>query len=192
MVSMSKAPLVFVTPVVTSCVLCPVDIVLDKDVLYCDLRQLPSLGTFWIIGNDGWLGESWMFWTQSFSLIAELPHSQSSPTVSSACTKVLYFTDRSLTPFMVNIPKRWDSRIIISLLKKDRKAESLVTAYRTSWEVVEKYGVVRRAEEIEILDLALPVALQGTSQDLLLGTDTIIILPNLLSKYAPSQEKQFF
>ncbi|XP_045433928.1 dixin isoform X8 [Pipistrellus kuhlii] len=35
-----------------------------------------------------------------------LPHSQSSPTVSSTCTKVLYFTDRSLTPFMVNIPKR--------------------------------------------------------------------------------------
>uniref|UniRef100_A0A9L0IHJ5 Dixin n=1 Tax=Equus asinus TaxID=9793 RepID=A0A9L0IHJ5_EQUAS len=37
---------------------------------------------------------------------SKLPHSQSSPTVSSACTKVLYFTDRSLTPFMVNIPKR--------------------------------------------------------------------------------------
>lgn len=35
-----------------------------------------------------------------------LPHSQSSPAVSSTCTKVLYFTDRSLTPFMVNIPKR--------------------------------------------------------------------------------------
>ncbi|XP_028720741.1 dixin isoform X3 [Peromyscus leucopus] len=35
-----------------------------------------------------------------------LPHSQSSPSVSSTCTKVLYFTDRSLTPFMVNIPKR--------------------------------------------------------------------------------------
>uniref|UniRef100_A0A9L0S1C7 Dixin n=1 Tax=Equus caballus TaxID=9796 RepID=A0A9L0S1C7_HORSE len=40
------------------------------------------------------------------STLPELPHSQSSPTVSSACTKVLYFTDRSLTPFMVNIPKR--------------------------------------------------------------------------------------
>ncbi|KAF2985395.1 hypothetical protein EK904_004175 [Melospiza melodia maxima] len=25
---------------------------------------------------------------------------------TSACTKVLYFTDRSLTPFMVSIPKR--------------------------------------------------------------------------------------
>ncbi|XP_033290504.1 dixin isoform X2 [Orcinus orca] len=37
---------------------------------------------------------------------SKLSHSQSSPTVSSACTKVLYFTDRSLTPFMVNIPKR--------------------------------------------------------------------------------------
>ncbi|XP_017738704.1 PREDICTED: dixin isoform X3 [Rhinopithecus bieti] len=37
---------------------------------------------------------------------SKLPHSQSSPTVSSTCTKVLYFTDRSLTPFMVNIPKR--------------------------------------------------------------------------------------
>ncbi|KAM5246616.1 dixin isoform 2-T2 [Ctenodactylus gundi] len=35
-----------------------------------------------------------------------LPHSQSSPAFGSACTKVLYFTDRSLTPFMVNIPKR--------------------------------------------------------------------------------------
>ncbi|XP_060036057.1 dixin isoform X4 [Erinaceus europaeus] len=37
---------------------------------------------------------------------SKLSHSQSSPTVSSTCTKVLYFTDRSLTPFMVNIPKR--------------------------------------------------------------------------------------
>ncbi|XP_060022160.1 dixin-like [Lagenorhynchus albirostris] len=37
---------------------------------------------------------------------SKLPHSQSSPAVSSACTKVLYFTDRPLTPFMVNIPKR--------------------------------------------------------------------------------------
>ncbi|XP_076969061.1 dixin isoform X7 [Tamandua tetradactyla] len=37
---------------------------------------------------------------------SKLPHSQSSPVISSACTKVLYFTDRSLTPFMVNIPKR--------------------------------------------------------------------------------------
>lgn len=35
-----------------------------------------------------------------------LPHSQSSPAVSNACTTVLYFMDRSLTPFMVNIPKR--------------------------------------------------------------------------------------
>ncbi|KAM8815640.1 dixin isoform 6-T6 [Rhynchonycteris naso] len=36
---------------------------------------------------------------------SKLPHSQSSPAVST-CTKVLYFTDRSLTPFMVSIPKR--------------------------------------------------------------------------------------
>ncbi|KAG8141616.1 hypothetical protein E2320_007206, partial [Naja naja] len=36
-----------------------------------------------------------------------LPHSHSTPAVSSStCTKVLYFTDRSLTPFMVSIPKR--------------------------------------------------------------------------------------
>nr|XP_019570857.1 PREDICTED: dixin isoform X3 [Rhinolophus sinicus] len=45
------------------------------------------------------------YW-ESWPLNSKLPHSQSSPTVSSACTKVLYFTDRSLTPFMVNIPKR--------------------------------------------------------------------------------------
>uniref|UniRef100_A0A8B9BH48 Dixin n=1 Tax=Anser brachyrhynchus TaxID=132585 RepID=A0A8B9BH48_9AVES len=39
--------------------------------------------------------------------VVELPHSHSTPVMStSACTKVLYFTDRSLTPFMVNIPKR--------------------------------------------------------------------------------------
>uniref|UniRef100_A0A8D0H2Z8 DIX domain containing 1 n=1 Tax=Sphenodon punctatus TaxID=8508 RepID=A0A8D0H2Z8_SPHPU len=38
---------------------------------------------------------------------SKLPHSHSTPSVStSACTKVLYFTDRSLTPFMVNISKR--------------------------------------------------------------------------------------
>ncbi|KAJ8275921.1 hypothetical protein COCON_G00076730 [Conger conger] len=37
----------------------------------------------------------------------KMAHSQSSPLLNaSACTKVLYFTDRSLTPFMVNIPKR--------------------------------------------------------------------------------------
>ncbi|XP_075460539.1 dixin isoform X3 [Ascaphus truei] len=37
----------------------------------------------------------------------KMPHSQSTPIMgSSTCTKVLYFTDRSLTPFMVNIPKR--------------------------------------------------------------------------------------
>ncbi|KAH0623331.1 hypothetical protein JD844_031547 [Phrynosoma platyrhinos] len=41
------------------------------------------------------------------STFRELPHSHSTPAMSSsACTKVLYFTDRSLTPFMVNIPKR--------------------------------------------------------------------------------------
>ncbi|XP_043851146.1 dixin isoform X3 [Dromiciops gliroides] len=44
---------------------------------------------------------------ESWPLNSKLPHSQSSPTINnSACTKVLYFTDRSLTPFMVNIPKR--------------------------------------------------------------------------------------
>ncbi|KAG8518992.1 Dixin, partial [Galemys pyrenaicus] len=48
-------------------------------------------------GSDYW--ESW-------PPNSKLPHSQSSPAISSACTKVLYFTDRSLTPFMVNIPKR--------------------------------------------------------------------------------------
>ncbi|XP_015273501.1 PREDICTED: dixin [Gekko japonicus] len=38
---------------------------------------------------------------------SKLPHSHSTPAMGgSACTKVLYFTDRSLTPFMVNIPKR--------------------------------------------------------------------------------------
>ncbi|KAJ8347533.1 hypothetical protein SKAU_G00261220 [Synaphobranchus kaupii] len=37
----------------------------------------------------------------------KMAHSQSSPVLNaSASTKVLYFTDRSLTPFMVNIPKR--------------------------------------------------------------------------------------
>ncbi|XP_035289894.1 dixin-A isoform X2 [Anguilla anguilla] len=37
----------------------------------------------------------------------KMAHSQSSPLLNaSASTKVLYFTDRSLTPFMVNIPKR--------------------------------------------------------------------------------------
>ncbi|XP_076836890.1 dixin-A isoform X2 [Brachyhypopomus gauderio] len=34
-------------------------------------------------------------------------HSHSSPLLpSAACTKVLYFTDRSLTPFMISVPKR--------------------------------------------------------------------------------------
>lgn len=39
---------------------------------------------------------------------SKMPHSQSAPVMGSgnSCTKVLYFTDRSLTPFMVNIPKR--------------------------------------------------------------------------------------
>ncbi|MBN3310340.1 DIXC1 protein, partial [Amia calva] len=37
----------------------------------------------------------------------KVAHSHSSPVLSSSVsTKVLYFTDRSLTPFMVNIPKR--------------------------------------------------------------------------------------
>ncbi|KAG7266413.1 hypothetical protein CRUP_027146, partial [Coryphaenoides rupestris] len=38
---------------------------------------------------------------------SEIAHSHSSPGLNSAvCTKVLYFTDRSLTPFLINIPKR--------------------------------------------------------------------------------------
>ncbi|XP_070621917.1 dixin isoform X3 [Erythrolamprus reginae] len=44
---------------------------------------------------------------ESWPSNSKLPHSHSTPAVSnSACTKVLYFTDRSLTPFMVSIPKR--------------------------------------------------------------------------------------
>lgn len=39
--------------------------------------------------------------------LTEIAHSYSSPALnSSACTKVLYFTDHSLTPFMINIAKR--------------------------------------------------------------------------------------
>lgn len=38
----------------------------------------------------------------------EMAHSHSSPGLDAAvATKVLYFTDRSLTPFLINIPKRW-------------------------------------------------------------------------------------
>ncbi|XP_059930941.1 dixin-A [Gadus macrocephalus] len=38
---------------------------------------------------------------------SKIAHSHSSPGLNSAvCTKVLYFTDRSLTPFLINIPKR--------------------------------------------------------------------------------------
>uniref|UniRef100_A0A8C5MR78 Dixin n=1 Tax=Leptobrachium leishanense TaxID=445787 RepID=A0A8C5MR78_9ANUR len=39
---------------------------------------------------------------------SKMPHSQSTPVMgsSNSGTKVLYFTDRSLTPFMVTIPKR--------------------------------------------------------------------------------------
>lgn len=38
---------------------------------------------------------------------SKMAHSQSSPGLDSAVsTKVLYFTDRSLTPFLINIPKR--------------------------------------------------------------------------------------
>ncbi|XP_062995422.1 dixin isoform X2 [Elgaria multicarinata webbii] len=45
---------------------------------------------------------------ESWPSNSKLPHSHSTPAMSSSacCTKVLYFTDRSLTPFMVNIPKR--------------------------------------------------------------------------------------
>lgn len=42
-------------------------------------------------------------WPQS----SKMAHSQSSPGLDAAVsTKVLYFTDRSLTPFLINIPKR--------------------------------------------------------------------------------------
>ncbi|XP_037010872.1 dixin isoform X2 [Artibeus jamaicensis] len=51
-------------------------------------------------------GQAGSEYQESWPPNSKLPHSQSSPTVSSTCTKVLYFTDRSLTPFMVNIPKR--------------------------------------------------------------------------------------
>ncbi|XP_030638367.1 dixin-A [Chanos chanos] len=45
----------------------------------------------------------WDSWPPSTKMV----HSHSSPALnSSASTKVLYFTDRSLTPFMINIPKR--------------------------------------------------------------------------------------
>ncbi|ETE60651.1 Dixin, partial [Ophiophagus hannah] len=57
---------------------------------------------------------------REFLLLAsrtELPHSHSTPAVSSsACTKVLYFTDRSLTPFMVfhddDIIPGWEGKIV--------------------------------------------------------------------------------
>lgn len=39
--------------------------------------------------------------------LPEMAHSHSSPGLDAAVsTKVLYFTDRSLTPFLINIPKR--------------------------------------------------------------------------------------
>uniref|UniRef100_A0AAR2LKT4 DIX domain-containing protein n=1 Tax=Pygocentrus nattereri TaxID=42514 RepID=A0AAR2LKT4_PYGNA len=44
---------------------------------------------------------------ESWPPTSKIAHSHSSPVLSaSASTKVLYFTDRSLTPFLVNIPKR--------------------------------------------------------------------------------------
>ncbi|MCJ8739978.1 hypothetical protein PDJAM_G00053490 [Pangasius djambal] len=44
---------------------------------------------------------------ESWPPSSKIPHSHSSPVLSSSTsTKVLYFTDRSLTPFLVNIPKR--------------------------------------------------------------------------------------
>ncbi|KAK1788267.1 hypothetical protein P4O66_016714 [Electrophorus voltai] len=43
----------------------------------------------------------------SWSPSTKTAHSHSSPVLpSTACTKVLYFTERSLTPFMISIPKR--------------------------------------------------------------------------------------
>ncbi|KAF7699932.1 dixin-A [Silurus meridionalis] len=44
---------------------------------------------------------------ESWPSSSRIPHSHSSPVLgASTSTKVLYFTDRSLTPFLVNIPKR--------------------------------------------------------------------------------------
>uniref|UniRef100_A0A3B1J9D5 DIX domain containing 1a n=1 Tax=Astyanax mexicanus TaxID=7994 RepID=A0A3B1J9D5_ASTMX len=44
---------------------------------------------------------------ESWPSSSKIAHSHSSPVLStSASTKVLYFTDRSLTPFLINIPKR--------------------------------------------------------------------------------------
>ncbi|KAF5899847.1 dixin isoform X1, partial [Clarias magur] len=44
---------------------------------------------------------------ESWPPSSKIPHSHSSPVISaSTSTKILYFTDRSLTPFLVNIPKR--------------------------------------------------------------------------------------
>ncbi|XP_073718827.1 dixin-A isoform X3 [Misgurnus anguillicaudatus] len=44
---------------------------------------------------------------ESWPSSSKMSHSQSSPVISAAAsTKVLYYTDRSLTPFLVNIPKR--------------------------------------------------------------------------------------
>ncbi|XP_065137454.1 dixin-A isoform X2 [Paramisgurnus dabryanus] len=44
---------------------------------------------------------------ESWPSSSKMAHSQSSPVISAAAsTKVLYYTDRSLTPFLVNIPKR--------------------------------------------------------------------------------------
>uniref|UniRef100_A0A673NJH0 Dixin-A n=1 Tax=Sinocyclocheilus rhinocerous TaxID=307959 RepID=A0A673NJH0_9TELE len=44
---------------------------------------------------------------ESWPSSSKMAHSHSSPVLSAAAsTKVLYYTDRSLTPFLVNIPKR--------------------------------------------------------------------------------------
>ncbi|XP_056099130.1 dixin-A [Rhinichthys klamathensis goyatoka] len=44
---------------------------------------------------------------ESWPSSSKIAHSHSSPVLSAAAsTKVLYYTDRSLTPFLVNIPKR--------------------------------------------------------------------------------------
>ncbi|XP_016144186.1 dixin-A-like [Sinocyclocheilus grahami] len=44
---------------------------------------------------------------ESWPSTSKMAHSHSSPVLSAAAsTKVLYYTDRSLTPFLVNIPKR--------------------------------------------------------------------------------------
>ena len=59
------------------------------------------------IYEGAWLALMWSLFGIWLFVCPEIAHSHSSPGLdSSVSTKVLYFTDRSLTPFLVNIPKR--------------------------------------------------------------------------------------